>query len=574
MNSFREENSEDRLAQLYQLLGSAVLLPVDLGTKAPTLKGWQAITFDDTQHPDYQRELLAVIRRGGNLGVRLGPLSDRLIDLDIDNDGELDNLIKRCPWLTGTLQTKGQRGRHFFVRLSGDCEFPNGKSVYPLTEGSKKIGELRLGGSGGAQSVIYGVHPDGMRYQILVNRPPLVISLADLDELAPGVIFKDDIVPTRPAATHTAVAKTEASQKPGNVDVVKRARAYLAAMPPSVEKQNGDDQLFKAACVLVNGYNLSPEEALPILEEYNSRAEPRWPEQRLRYKLSEALKVGPPAGKMRGYLLDDTDRQPSQGKIFGEKLAREFQEAEGGSNRQLEADNNLPLDLEKETERQIERYTSDPELFPEPMRPEAFHGVIGQIAQLMSQHCESSLEVLLLHGLVIIGNIAGRSAYVYGGGPKLFPNEFSVFVGETARGRKGTAYTMWEHLAQMVNPDWFEGCLSGQMQTGEGIVHRIRDERYGIPLGKKKKGEPVEEVLLDAGVSDKRLLIVEEEFSHSLKMAQRNGNTLSETVRRAWDSPHSLRTDNKNSPLKASDPHVSLIGHSTRDELLTTLGKG
>jgi hypothetical protein len=30
-------------------------------------------------------------------------------------------------------------------------------------------------------------------------------------------------------------------------------------------------------------------------------------------------------------------------------------------------------------------------------------------------------------------------------------------------------------------------------------------------------------------------------------------------------------SDNKNSPLKASEPHVSLIGHTTRDELLGTL---
>jgi hypothetical protein len=205
------------------------------------------------------------------------------------------------------------------------------------------------------------------------------------------------------------------------------------------------------------------------------------------------------------------------------------------------------------------------------MRVEAFHGIIGDIAQIMVEHCEASPEVLLLHGLVIVGNIVGRSAYVYGGGPQLFPNEYAVFVGDTARGRKGTAYAMWEHLAKRANPDWFDGCFSSQMQSGEGIVQRIRDARYGIPPGKKKKGEPLEEVLIDAGESDKRLLIFEAEFSHALKMEQRSGNTLSETLRRAWESPPSLRTDNKNSPLKASDPHISLIGHTTRDELVDTL---
>jgi len=130
---------------------------------------------------------------------------------------------------------------------------------------------------------------------------------------------------------------------------------------------------------------------------------------------------------------------------------------------------------------------------------------------------------------------------------------------------------MWQHLAGVVNATWLDGCLSSNTQSGEGIVHRIRDEQYGIPPGRRKKGEPAEEQLLDPGVSDKRLLIAEEEFSHSLKMEKRSGNTLTELLRVAWDSPRLLKTSNKNSPLKATDPHVSLIGHTTRDELLATL---
>jgi hypothetical protein len=229
------------------------------------------------------------------------------------------------------------------------------------------------------------------------------------------------------------------------------------------------------------------------------------------------------------------------------------------------------IDLETETAKRLNQYLTDSEPFPPPMRPEAFHGLLGQIVQTMTGHCESSPEVLLLHGLVMIGNVFGRSAYVYGGGPQLFPNEFAVLVGETARGRKGTGYSMWEPLLALLNRDWFDGCLCRQTQTGEGIVYLVRDERYGIPPGRKKKNEPATEVLLDAGVSDKRLLVVEEEFSHTLKMAQRSGNTLSEILRVGWDSPRSLRTSNKNSPLKASDPHISLIGHTTRGELLATL---
>ena len=69
----------------------------------------------------------------------------------------------------------------------------------------------------------------------------------------------------------------------------ERVRRYLEKVPASIEGNGGDDQLFKAASILVNGFALSHEQALPFLHEYNARAEPPWPEQRLVYKLTEAL---------------------------------------------------------------------------------------------------------------------------------------------------------------------------------------------------------------------------------------------------------------------------------------------
>ena len=50
-------------------------------------------------------------------------------------------------------------------------------------------------------------------------------------------------------------------------------------------------------------------------------------------------------------------------------------------------------------------------------------------------------------------------------------------------------------------------------------------------------------------------------------MAPRNGNTLT-TVAKFWDSPPALQNLNKNSPLRASLPHGSFLGHITKEELL------
>jgi hypothetical protein len=67
-------------------------------------------------------------------------------------------------------------------------------------------------------------------------------------------------------------------------------------------------------------------------------------------------------------------------------------------------------------------------------------------------------------------------------------------------------------------------------------------------------------------VADKRVLVVETEFGNVLRVLAREGNTLSAVLRMAWDSDD-LRTMTKHSPSRATNPHVSLLGHVTQQEL-------
>jgi hypothetical protein len=94
-----------------------------------------------------------------------------------------------------------------------------------------------------------------------------------------------------------------------------------------------------------------------------------------------------------------------------------------------------------------------------------------------------------------------------------------------------------------------------------------------------EKQEPVREhrrvvsyqtVVEDPGVSDKRVLLIEPEFSSPLRMMEREGNTLSAVLRDAWDTG-TLRTLTKNSPARATGACISIIAHITRDELLRNL---
>src|SRR5262249_13831189 len=62
-------------------------------------------------------------------------------------------------------------------------------------------------------------------------------------------------------------------------------------------------------------------------------------------------------------------------------------------------------------------------------------------------------------------------------------------------------------------------------------------------------------------------------FPAVVRVARRDGNTLSPTLRLAYDGDP-LATLAKNSPARATDPHVTLLGHATVEELRTALPDG
>jgi len=85
------------------------------------------------------------------------------------------------------------------------------------------------------------------------------------------------------------------------ISLRERIERYVAACPPAISGQNGHDQTFTVACALVQGFDLSPEDAYSFLARYNHRCEPSWSERDLRHKLHDADRAQ--SYKPRGYLL-------------------------------------------------------------------------------------------------------------------------------------------------------------------------------------------------------------------------------------------------------------------------------
>lgn len=77
------------------------------------------------------------------------------------------------------------------------------------------------------------------------------------------------------------------------MDVKRRARDYLAQLPPAISGCRGHDTTFMAACWLVR-FGLGNRDAMTLLREFNERCQPPWTEKELSHKLDDARKiVGP-----------------------------------------------------------------------------------------------------------------------------------------------------------------------------------------------------------------------------------------------------------------------------------------
>ena len=196
--------------------------------------------------------------------------------------------------------------------------------------------------------------------------------------------------------------------------------------------------------------------------------------------------------------------------------------------------------------------------------PFMFHGLAGDIVRAVGPHTEADPVALLVQLLAAFGSAIGRSAHFRAEADEHFGNLFVVMVGISSKGRKGTSWGHVKHLFALADPQWEGFCIQTGLSSGEGLIWHVRDA-VEKPVKNKATGEAELETV-DPGIADKRLLVMESEYASVLRVASRDGNTLSAILRDAWDRGR-LQTMTKNNAAKATGAHVSLIGHITADEL-------
>ncbi|MEJ7638515.1 MAG: DUF3987 domain-containing protein, partial [Singulisphaera sp.] len=153
-------------------------------------------------------------------------------------------------------------------------------------------------------------------------------------------------------------------------------------------------------------------------------------------------------------------------------------------------------------------------------------------------------------------------------GARHYMNLYAVMVGLTGKGRKGSSYAQVMRVLESVDPAWAQSRVLNGLSSGEGLIWAVRDPiEKDEPIKDKQTKEVTgyQKVMTDLGVADKRLMIFQAEFARVLKGMAREGNTLSDLIRRGWDTGD-LRSMTKNTPAQATGAHISIVGHITRDE--------
>jgi hypothetical protein len=471
-----------------------------------------------------------------NVGIRTGPESGFFM-LGPDGQAGIDALTdleqQHGPLPPTPRLRSGGGGRHYYLAWPSDGAIKTGANHNGLP--------IDVRGAGGLVVAPPSAHVSGGCYTWELSPEDIGLAAAPswlLDWLRGGQ-RTDKAGGSRNGEAGKVLFTVQPAQ---GEDVRARAAAYLGKCPPAVSGQGGHDQTFDVARAVVYGFDLGPEVGFDLLwQHYNPRCVPPWSEAELRHKCEDADQK--PFDKPRGYLLSDGEKPRPVASP----------PAVVGPGEDIET---LPI----------------PQPAPWPvLPPEAMSGLAGEVVQALAPETESDPVAILGQLLVAFGSAVGRGPHFPIEGDAHHTNLFLCLVGESSRGRKGTSRGRVMQLMGYADDSWCQKCTASGLSSGEGLIWAVRDPiERNEPIKQNGRVTGYQKVVVDEGVSDKRLLADESEFAQVLKVLQREGNSLSPVIRQSWDTGR-LRTLTKNTPARATGAHVSISAHVTRPELVRHL---
>lgn len=185
-----------------------------------------------------------------------------------------------------------------------------------------------------------------------------------------------------------------------------------------------------------------------------------------------------------------------------------------------------------------------------------FYGIVGKVAETAADKTEVNPVAAATAFLSFLGANVGRDTYLNIGNTCHHPRIYTLHIGRSGRGRKGDSQQLTMRIRQQI--EQLDKKLLGHIHTGglsskEGLASLIQDAQ-----GDK------------TGTEDKRLWVIESEFSNVLHQTKRDGNTLSPSLRDGWDG-NDIKPAVKNGRTWSSSPHIGIHGNITPNELKALL---
>jgi hypothetical protein len=185
---------------------------------------------------------------------------------------------------------------------------------------------------------------------------------------------------------------------------------------------------------------------------------------------------------------------------------------------------------------------SEPATGPPALADPALHGLTGLVVRSLAPHTEADPAAILLQFLAAFGNLVGPAPHCLVGSTRHGLNLFVVLVGESSKARKGTSWRQISSLFTEVDGLWAARRVTTARPTANGIIYSLRDQQPA---------------------TDRRLLLLSEEFASVLHVLGRRTGQLSPLLRCAWDGGDLCAHDGHR-PLQATDAHISIVGHVTQ----------
>lgn len=195
-----------------------------------------------------------------------------------------------------------------------------------------------------------------------------------------------------------------------------------------------------------------------------------------------------------------------------------------------------------------------------PVDPAVFDCYLGTLATEIDPYTEADPIGVLASLLAAAGVHIGPDAHLPLGMERHPLVIWPLLIGHTGSGKKGTAWNAARSVLTAADPEFTACNVHSGLSSGEGLAAVFATDEDGESSGGKRGGKAAR--LLPDG--DLRLLAYEPEWAATMARMKREGNTLSATLRAAWEGGN-LSTLNVDARV-ARRGHVGIVAHITPGE--------